>query len=986
MALLGKLTYIQSYDADDSAYPILGILCDPRAPGYQVPPTLEPHPDSQTWPNHVFHSATPIPSSSDGRVMWSYSIFPGPQVPSTRYDPLLGPIQVLRRRVVNTGQTASLTSAVKTTYDSQNDSSIIYEIEETNSTGIGTSVNPAYPILIEDTFEPDRGAIEKRTQVVVATGIEIGSVSVGSTLQTLLINSGGSGYEVGEVITLANGTIVTAAKVRVLTVNNGAILTFIIDERGLYSATSSSLTQSSTSRSGTGATFQSATYFIQAREIDFKPIDQFKLSKTIEMWTIPGPVLTSEAKIDDDGATITSTRNLDVLSNIVEGEVISVAGVWTMTTSEAYSGDNSGAIRRKLTQSRILNAVSSPAAPSVCPILREDRWNDQFNVIQSTFRQYVPENTTKKVIGSDYETADIYVSDRIISLSIENPGFGYTTIPTFTVSPSPGGGTLATISNTPGNTTLKVVSATVSAPGSGYVFGDTITVAGGTSSTAAILTVSGGSLATLAINTSSRGTGYIAGDAVELGGGGTPFGGTITVSTLALVSAAINAAGSGYTSGGTVTLAGGTSTTKAIVSIATLKLVGVSINFGGTGYVVGNTVRLDSGTASVKAVVTVDTVDGGGAILTFTISTAGNYTVTSATHTSTATTGVGTGATFNTALYGILTFTITTAGSYTVGSTTFTQDSATGGGTGATFQNGVFGINTFSIVRGGNYFTPAATTFTAASSSGSGTGATFQNATYKINQLTVYTAGAYTVIPVSPNAVTTTTGTGTGMTVNLNFGVGTVTLDAAGSLYYYQPTITASYGNAYITPKMSALIVQAGVLTGNVVDTGLLNTEYSKIKRLVWSTMFTPPSRVEIATKNYPLPNIFTWISDWLLDGVPEIFPKGPYSGVNFTNIDNGISVSGASCFISYSLGGEALPETWQVITPGVASRFFKISSNTIHNSWVATLFAGNYIQVVESIQASIPSSYVKGQRLIVEVSERKAIGNFYEKRIYTVK
>ena len=983
MALLGKLTYIQSYDADDSAYPILGILCDPRAPGYQVPPDLEPHPDTQAWPNHVFYSSTPIASASDGRVMWSYGIFPGPQVPSTRYDPLLGPIQALRRRVVNTGQTASLTATVKTTYDSQNDALIIYELEETNSNGTGTSTNPAYPILTEDTFEPDRGSIEKRTQVVAATGSEIGSISVGNTLQTLLINAGGSGYVAGEVITLAGGTIVTPAKVRVLTVNNGAILTFTIDERGLYSATIASLTQASTSGSGTGATFQNAAYFVQAREISFQPIDQFKLSKSIEMWTIPGPVLTSEAKIDDDGVTITSTRNLDISTNIVEGEIISAAGVWTITTSEAYSGDTSGAIRRKLTQSRLINAVSSPTAPSVCPILREDRWNDQFNVIQSTFRQYVPENTSKKIIGTEYETADIYVSNSIINLTVGNPGFGYTTIPTLTISASPGGGTLATATVT----NLRVVNAVVSAPGSGYVFGDTVTVSGGTSSTAAILTVSGGSLATLAINTSSRGTGYVAGDVVELGGGGTSFGGTITVSTLALVSAAINAAGSGYTSGGTVTLAGGTSATKAIVSISTLKLVGVSINSGGTGYAVGNTVRLDSGTASVKAVVTVATVDGGGAILTIDpiITTPGNYTVTSATHTSTATSGVGTGATFNTALYGILTFAITTAGSYTVGSTTFTQDSATGGGTGATFQTGAFGINTFAIINGGNYLAPAATAFTAASSSGSGTGATFQNATYKINQLTVYTAGAYTVIPASPNAVTTTTGAGTGMTVNLSFGVGAVALGGGGSLYYYPPTITTSYGNAYIVPKMSALIVQAGVLAGFVVDTGLLNTEYSKIKRLVWSTMFTPPTRLEVATKNYPLPNVFSWISDWNLN-VPDKFPKGPYSGVNFTNIDNGISVSGASCVISYSLGGEALPDTWQVITPGVASNFFKISSNTIHNSWFVLLSIDGYTDYVEIIQESTPSSYVKGQALIVEVSERKVIGNFYEKRIYTVR
>ena len=98
MALLGKLTYIQSYDADDPAYPILGILCDPRAPGYRVPSNLEPHPDTQAWPNHVFYGSSPVASSSEGRVMWSYGIFPGPYSTSTRIDRDSKIITVKRRR------------------------------------------------------------------------------------------------------------------------------------------------------------------------------------------------------------------------------------------------------------------------------------------------------------------------------------------------------------------------------------------------------------------------------------------------------------------------------------------------------------------------------------------------------------------------------------------------------------------------------------------------------------------------------------------------------------------------------------------------------------------------------------------------------------------------------------------------------------------------------------------------------------------------
>jgi hypothetical protein len=135
MALLGKLTYIQSYDADDRAYPILGILCDPRAPGYQVPPNLEPHPDTLAWPNHVFYGSTPIASSSEGRVMWSYGIFPGPYSTSTRIDRDSKIITVKRRRNIETNITSSesvVSSVLVRNFFEQGDGNLIAtEINET---------------------------------------------------------------------------------------------------------------------------------------------------------------------------------------------------------------------------------------------------------------------------------------------------------------------------------------------------------------------------------------------------------------------------------------------------------------------------------------------------------------------------------------------------------------------------------------------------------------------------------------------------------------------------------------------------------------------------------------------------------------------------------------------------------------------------------------------------------------------------------------
>jgi len=133
MALLGKLTYIKSYDADNTDYPILGILCDPRAPGYSVPADLAPHPDDVNWPNHVFHGAAP--AENDGRVMWSYSIFPGPWVTSTKIDRDSKIVTVKRRRNIKadiaSSETVDSGVLIRNFYEQENDDLIATEINET---------------------------------------------------------------------------------------------------------------------------------------------------------------------------------------------------------------------------------------------------------------------------------------------------------------------------------------------------------------------------------------------------------------------------------------------------------------------------------------------------------------------------------------------------------------------------------------------------------------------------------------------------------------------------------------------------------------------------------------------------------------------------------------------------------------------------------------------------------------------------------------
>lgn len=83
----------------------------------------------------------------------------------------------------------------------------------------------------------------------------------------LALNAAGSGYAVNDTITLSGGTSTTAAVVTVTGVNAGAITTFSITTAGAYSAEASTFTQASTSGSGTGATFKTAVWGVQATTI-----------------------------------------------------------------------------------------------------------------------------------------------------------------------------------------------------------------------------------------------------------------------------------------------------------------------------------------------------------------------------------------------------------------------------------------------------------------------------------------------------------------------------------------------------------------------------------------------------------------------------------------------------------------------------------------------------------------------------------------------
>jgi len=155
-------------------------------------------------------------------------------------------------------------------------------------------------------------------------------------------------------------------------------------------------------------------------------------------------------------------------------------------------------------------------------------------------------------------------------------GSGYTTNPTPTISsPTTAGGTQATAT-----CTIGVVTATVSAGGSGYVVGEILTVVGGTSTATAVLTVatiSGSAVATVTITTIGTYTASPTNPAATTSNlSGT--GATFTLSFGVNSAFTITGAGSGYVEQPTVTFSSGSATAYATVgSDTTIRSLGTNL-------------------------------------------------------------------------------------------------------------------------------------------------------------------------------------------------------------------------------------------------------------------------------------------------------------------------------------------------------------------------------------------------------------------------
>jgi len=253
-----------------------------------------------------------------------------------------------------------------------------------------------------------------------------------------------------------------------------------------------------------------------------------------------------------------------------------------------------------------------------------------------------------------------------------------------------------------------------------YAPGDQITLAGGEALTEAVLSVDTSQL--VSILTNSRGSGYAPGDTITLGGGTAAPAAVLTVNTVAPVAArGFIAFSANPTDGSTITLNGvawtfkttpvGANQTQIQATLAgTLVQLASDLNASANASLMVATYSANSTVLSVVY----DTTGVGGNAYTLVAGAGSNGTVSGATLTG------GTAS-------GIDTITISNAGIYTAlpGGGVMTQSATSGGGTGATFQTAVFGPHAVSITNPGVYTTVPPNPVGQDFSTGVGQGAQF---------------------------------------------------------------------------------------------------------------------------------------------------------------------------------------------------------------------------------------------------------------------
>lgn len=225
---------------------------------------------------------------------------------------------------------------------------------------------------------------------------------------------------------------------------------------------------------------------------------------------------------------------------------------------------------------------------------------------------------------------------------------------------------------------------------------------------------------------------YAPGDLVALAGGTYSEQAVLSVTNTKLIKLAVDVPGITYVPADTIHLTGGVQSTAAVVTVTSTQVSAATVHTAGTN-THGQTSTTVEGTTGTgvrfTALVAIDT--GGAGITSVTsITIPGNYTVNPTTLSNEPVTDIGSGGLTGAALslsMGVGQISITTPGVFTTNPVggTFTQASSSGSGTGATFQLALFAPNVVGVSSVGIYTTFPSNPVAQASTTGAGIGVTF---------------------------------------------------------------------------------------------------------------------------------------------------------------------------------------------------------------------------------------------------------------------
>lgn len=392
---------------------------------------------------------------------------------------------------------------------------------------------------------------------------------------TPVVNAGGTGYIVGDVVTVSGGTAVTAATLRVTSVSSGVVTGLEVVEMGAYSA----IPTDPASTTGAGA--------------DDLTVDLDWGVSLVVMTTHGSGYLEGDAVTPDAGsavfapdivyvqiATITggggagATATLDIQSvpedwsGLLEGAIYDnkYGERYTLTVTTGGSGATSARVRIRSNSGTFTADDAVAYHYGLGYLITHSALGGLVIDLRpgSASTALVVGQTFTFVITGKYKPLLLQADGQVSAVNIIDPGdysaFGAGILAA--VAPPPAGGTNALVTLIAG-----IVGASINTAGSGYVQGETLTIAGGT-----------GSGATVTI-TSVGGSGEVTGVSVATGGAytafpstpNTPTGGSGTGCQLDLVFGITNAVvgnpGSGYVHPPTVTITGGTATTPAVITL-----------------------------------------------------------------------------------------------------------------------------------------------------------------------------------------------------------------------------------------------------------------------------------------------------------------------------------------------------------------------------------------------------------------------------------